>query len=370
MFLIQRLGTAHYFAGNLERAGELTERGLDLAEALGLPENLCRGWNTKAMLIGTRRPEEARGLYQLAADTALAHEAYLSACSGNTNLADFAFRRDQYAESLAYLEQALAIARRVGDRPLEWFGVSETTYALTMLGRWDEALARFAEIPDEVIGRESDVISPVTGILEIYLQRGQLGEARRLLGRYEKLARSGDVQVESCYLPGLAAVRIGEGDHSAGLVAAEQAFATREKLGITLQSVKFGFLHALEAARALGDEPKANELLEIVEALPPGLSAPFLEATAKRFRGHLAGADPGADRHFTAAAAQLRALELPFYLAVAQLEHGEWLSARGRQDDALLLFAEARETFEHLQAQPWLERVDAVAPGSPAEVLA
>jgi hypothetical protein len=134
--------------------------------------------------------------------------------------------------------------------------------------------------------------------------------------------------------------------------------------------VKFGFLHGLEAARALGDEQKLNELLGIVEALPPGLSAPFFEATAQRFRGHLAGADPGADRHFTAAAAQLRALELPFHLAVVQLEHGEWLLARERQDDALLLLTEARETFEHLQAQPWLERADAVAPGSPAEVLA
>jgi predicted ATPase/class 3 adenylate cyclase len=368
--LIQRLGNAQYFAGNPERAAELTERGLDLAEALRLPERLCRGWNSKAMVIQPRRPEEARGLFQLALDTALANEVYLVASSACTNLADLAFRRDQYAESVVYLEQALGIVRRAGDRPVEWFSLSELSYALTMLGRWDEAFARFAEIPDEAIGREFDVLSPISGILEIYLQRGQLGEARRLLGRYEKLGRSGDVQAESCYLPGLAAVRIAEGDHAAGLVVAEQALATREKLGITIQSVKFGLLHGLEAARALGDEQKLNELLGVVEALPPGLSAPFFEATAQRFRGHLAGADPGADRHFTAAAMQLRALELPFYLAVAQLEHGEWLSARGRQDDAQPLLAEARDTFEHLQAQPWLERVDAVAPGSPAEVLA
>jgi predicted ATPase/class 3 adenylate cyclase len=370
VLLIQRLGNNHYFAGNPERADELTERALDLAEALELPEFLCRGWNNKAMIIGPRRPEEARGLFQLALETALANEVFLSASSSCTNLSDLAFRRDQYAESLAYLEQALGIARRIGERPSEWFCLSEMTYALSMLGRWEEALARFSEIPDEAIGRESDVISPVSGILEFYLHRGALGEARRLLGRYEKIARSGDVQAESCYLPGLAAVRIAEGDHSGGLVAAEQALATREKLGITIQSVKFGFLHGLEAARALGDEQKMIELLGLVEALPPGLSAPFFEATARRFRGHLAGTDPGADRHFSAAAAQLRALELPFYLAVVQLEHGEWLLARGRQDDAMPLLAEARETFEHLQAQPWLERVDGVAPGAIAEVPA
>jgi class 3 adenylate cyclase len=45
-----------------------------------------------------------------------------------------------------------------------------------------------------------------------------------------------------------------------------------------------------------------------------------------------------------------------------------WLRARGRPDDAQSLLAEARDTFEHLQARPWLDRVDAVAPGAMAEV--
>ena len=60
---------------------------------------------------------------------------------------------------------------------------------------------------------------------------------------------------------------------------------------------------------------------------------------------------------------------MPFLLAVVQLEYGEWLNARGRPEDAAKpLLAEARETFERLQAQPWLDRVDAVFPGAPAEV--
>jgi hypothetical protein len=165
-------------------------------------------------------------------------------------------------------------------------------------------------------------------------------------------------------------VRLAEGNHGAALTAGEQAFAARESQGITSQNVKLGFLHALEAAFALGDHSKANELLEIVEALPPGLSSPLLRSTAHRFRAHLAGDDPGADRHFTAAAAQLRPLELPFHLAVAQLEHGEWLMARGRPDDAQPLFAEARETFERLGAKPWLQRIDAIQAGAGAEIPA
>src|SRR5262249_48005619 len=97
----------------------------------------------------------------------------------------------------------------------------------------------------------------------------------------------------------------------------------------------------------------------IVEELPPGLRPPFLDATAHRFRARLAGEDPATDREFAAAAAQLRELELPFHLAVVQLEHGESLTAQGRRDDAEPLLAEARETFERLQAPPWLDRLDA-----------
>jgi hypothetical protein len=96
--------------------------------------------------------------------------------------------------------------------------------------------------------------------------------------------------------------------------------------------------------------------------LPPGLRPPLFEALAHRFRGRLAGDEPGADQEFTTAAGQLRALELPFHLAVVQLEHGEWLAAQGRPADADELLAQARETFEDLGATPWVERATAAAP--------
>ncbi len=367
--LILRLGNLHFFAGNTERAAELTERGLDLAEALQLPEHLARGWDTRAMLISPRRPEEARGLFQLALDTALAHDLHRQAAGACTDLSDLGFQRDRYSESLTHLEQALSIARRIGNRPNEWFALSEMTYALTMLGRWQEALARLAEIPDDQIGKDSGLLGPASGILELYLHRGQLDQARRMLSRYEELGRSGDVQAESCYQPALAAVRLAEGNHQAALAAAEQAFATRETLGIANQGAKLGFLHALEAARALADSAKLNELIEAVEALPAGLRPPFLDAIAHRFRAHLAGDDPGADRHFTTAEAQLRAHELPFHLAVAQLEHAEWLTSQERAGDAAPLLAQARQTFEQLDAKLWLERLDAATAAAPAEVL-
>jgi len=369
VFLILRLGRAHFFAGNLERAAELTERGLDLAEALHLPEQLVSGWTVKAHLLSWGRPEEARGLYRLALDTAIEHELSDGATVGYVNLSDLGFGRDRYAESLGHLEQALTIARRVGDRRREWFALSEMTYALTMLGRWDEALARLGEIPDEQMGRDVTLISPASGILELYLHRGQLEQAHQLLGRFEEFGSSGDAQAESAYLCALAAVRLAGANHRAALAAAERAIAMREQVGVGLQGVKIGFLHALEAARALADDANLNQLLEIVDGVPAGLRPPFLTATAHRFRAHLAGIDPSADRHFTTAAAQLRALELPFYCAVVLLEHAEWLTARGRPDDARPLLAEARDTFERLEAKPWLGRLDVASAPAEAAVL-
>jgi tetratricopeptide (TPR) repeat protein len=225
-----------------------------------------------------------------------------------------------------------------------------------------------AEIPYEHMGGMGQVSSVLNGVLEFQLQRGRLEEARELFGRFEELGRSSEVQMQGGYQAAVAAIRLAEGNHEAALAAAERAIATRESTGIDSQGPKLGVIHALEAAHALRQYGKTNELLELVDTLPPGLRPPLLEATAHRFRAHLAADDPGADRHFTAAAAQLRALELPFQLAVVQLEHGEWLTARGRPDDAHPLLAEARDTFERLGALPWIERAAALESGATAEV--
>jgi hypothetical protein len=240
-----------------------------------------------------------------------------------------------------------------------------------MLGRWDESLARFAEIPDEQLGTDTNLASPLTGVLQLHLHRGELEQARRLLARFEQLSRSGDVQVRGGYHLGEAAIRLAEGRPRDALAAAELAFAGRATLGISSQDVKLGFLHALEAALELDDRDKADELLTTVEQLSVGLRPPFLAAVVDLFRARLSADTPAADRHYTAAAAQMRALELPFQLAVVLLEHGEWLAGRNRDGDAEPLVAEAHDTFERLGATPWLERAARLSPaGREPELVA
>ena len=111
------------------------------------------------------------------------------------------------------------------------------------------------------------------------------------------------------------------------------------------QAVKQGLVWAVESALALGERGRADELLAAVEALPPGLRAPFLEAQTQRFRARMSNDEAG----FKSAAAGFREYDIPFWLAVTLLEHGELTG------DASLL-DEAREIFERLGAAPWLER--------------
>ena len=47
-----------------------------------------------------------------------------------------------------------------------------------------------------------------------------------------------------------------------------------------------------------------------------------------------------------------------FWLAVTQLEHSECLIQQDRHAEAEPLITEAHETFERLEAKPWLERLD------------
>jgi hypothetical protein len=49
-------------------------------------------------------------------------------------------------------------------------------------------------------------------------------------------------------------------------------------------------------------------------------------------------------------------LELPFWLAVTQLEHAEWLARAGRLSEAEALLSSAGQAFASLRARPWIER--------------
>ena len=182
-------------AAPLLRGEPRARRGADRAWArhrrsrCRLPEVLARGWNTQGEIDRAPAPprrREASTSWRSTRRSVELHDCERSCC---INLSDLAFQRDRYAESLE-VPRAGARSWRAGPAtaPAEWFALSEMTYALAMLGRWDEALARLAEIPDEQLGTRT-LRSLLNGVLEFYLHRGGSTQARELLARFESLGR-------------------------------------------------------------------------------------------------------------------------------------------------------------------------------------
>jgi hypothetical protein len=132
-------------------------------------------------------------------------------------------------------------------------------------------------------------------------------------------------------------------------------------LQLGIDPLRWSLPTALEAAFALRDSAKVDELLAIVEALPPGQLVPRVHAHGSRFaarRSALEGDAVAADTGYRAASQLYREIGAVFELALTALEHGEWLIAQERLADAEPPLAEAEEIFTRLRARPWLERVE------------
>jgi hypothetical protein len=153
-----------------------------------------------------------------------------------------------------------------------------------------------------------------------------------------------------------------EGNPAEALRIAEEALPDGEKMGQRHPFFKLTLVEAVEAAFELDDLDKVTDLLGEWERMRPVDRTPLHEAQRARFVARLAalrGWRDDAVDGYGRAAAIFRELQMAFFLAVTLLELGELTG-----DEAAL--EEAREIFERLDAKPWLERVDAVAPAAAA----
>ncbi|MGZ4308230.1 MAG: adenylate/guanylate cyclase domain-containing protein [Gaiellaceae bacterium] len=353
--LAARLALTYWFLGDLERSSERVEVALDLSEAYGYERPLVMALRAKAALAFSKgRVEESSAFANHSLALALEHELTQDVGVSYFTGSDTEFRRDRYEVALELLRDSLALGRKLGSRPYEWAALAEMTYPLYMLGRWDEALNMLPEPTEEQTRSGGVLLSLLTAVLEIHLQRGRIEEARNLFSLFSHLEGSRDRQDTSCYLGARASLQLAEGRLREALVDAEAAIEAAQTLGYAQQALKQGVVVALEAGVQLGERDKVDELIAFLEEAPPGRRAPFLEAQARRFQGRLSEDEA----EFRAAETILRERSLPFWLAVVQLEHAESLVASGRGGEAGPLLAEARETFERLEAAPWLARLE------------
>jgi hypothetical protein len=176
---------------------------------------------------------------------------------------------------------------------------------------------------------------------------------------FAHLEHSSDIQDRGCYLAATAVLRRAEGRLDEAVEAGLGTLEPAEVLGPGFQGAKHGVVDALEAALALGDRARAEELFAFVDGLAPGLRPPYLDAHMLRLRAREAGDANG----LAAAATRFRALSIPFWLGVTLLEQAE---ALGDGAEAAQLRTEAREIFEQLGATPWVERAGVPVPAEAA----
>jgi predicted ATPase/class 3 adenylate cyclase len=361
--LAAQVGRLHTLKGDFEAGSERLETALELAEAFWLPEVLAEALNTAGVIMTFRsRLEQAQALIKRSLELALEYELPAAALRAYNNLGDILNRRDRCREAAEELENGIAYARRVGDRNWEHTLLGELSWSLVLTGRWPEALSLLSHVPAERLVELTSTF--LITLPEPLVAQGRLDDARHLLSLHARHETATDIQQRTGYRVAEAVLLHAEGKERQALAAAEEVLAELVEIRPADQQVKVAFPQALEAALALGELERADQILATVEALPPGRLAPSLRGHAARARARLAaheGETGKAESAFAAATATFREFGMPFWLAATLTDHGEWLVSEGRALEAEQLLAEARETFERLGAEPWLSRVEKAA---------
>ena len=372
--LAAQLGRFMFFAGQTDLALQRIETALEAAEALWLPEVFSNALNTKAIILSAfGRKREGLALLRYALEVGVEHDKPSAALRAYYNLADTLCDMDVYEEAAGFVRDGLALAGKVGNRWWEW-NLLGLGYPFYSLGDWDELQAMRSSLREEdwLDARLAFGATLSSGV-PVSVHRGELEEAERVVTLFAELETSADVQERAYHGCAKSTLLLARGMATEALEIADASFETRSAMGVTHQAVKESFVVAVGAALNLGELTKAAELLATVDVLPQGEPARFYRAQSSRFHAQLAarrGELDEVERRFKGAAGLFREIATPFYLAVTELEHGEWLAGQGRPDEADPLLSEAREIFERLGATPWLERAaQASRAGSEAEVV-
>jgi tetratricopeptide (TPR) repeat protein len=370
--VLTRLSRVEALGGDLESATPLVEQALQLTEEFALEEELLHALCTKSMLLlFAGRWVEARLLVEGAMARARAAELHERWLNSANNLGVLLEYSDRFAETLTLSDEMLAVARQRGDSQAMAAARLGDIPSLVELGHWDDALARAAEA--EQLQASPAALSEAIFGVPVLCERGDLEAAAALLAPHEWQREAEHTEFLASFAVTEARLLRSRNSLAEALAAAERGLACRGELGIASRKVKLSLVEALEAALALDDLVKADELITILDELQPGQLTPILAGERARFHARIAarrGATESVEHDFQTAARTFGEHSLVFRHALTLLEHAEWLVEQERPADARPLLDQAREAFEQLRATPWVERVDAIELGSQAEVPA
>jgi class 3 adenylate cyclase/tetratricopeptide (TPR) repeat protein len=371
--LQEALGSSLIFVGHLEEASAPIEEALLLAQHYELAETLVAALVSRSLLLHfVGRYEEARIGHE--GSLAIARRLGITEMEirAEGNLADLCMTRD-IPGAEEHCRAMLALARRWGVRRSEAIAAENLIYVLTMAGRFEEAYEAATDLRPGVEGSfDASWLSCQTAILDALRGRGTA--AREHLASGHGMATSDDPQDRAIYAAGESIVAVAEQNFPLGLEAALRAIEEFRRGGIPLanESIRLSFPEGIDAALALGDLDQAEQLVELLEARPPGEVPPFLQSQLGRARsllGAARGGDEGVEEGLVGAREQFQSLNYPFWVARAQLDLAGWLAGRGRTQESAQLAARAAVSFEAIGAAPMLARARALVEPETAREL-
>ena len=356
-----QIGRLKFFQGDLEDALKKCDFALRIAEARFLPEVISMALNTKSLAMEAwTRPEEALGLRKHALELALEHDLTAAALRAYFNLSYSYTLRGELAKSADHDARGLALARRLGNRNFEWSFLGHQAYASFFRGEWDEVVRLSTEIPrpDDVAAAKFAWSAMAIPLSYVWSYRGETAKAWEAIRFFEGAEKDSDLQLRSAYCSSLGLLRLVEGRADDALTLGRIAFdAFRETKASDLYCC-VGLAVHLDAALELGREADAESALAAADQVPEVERRGFITAHLARARGRRAAAagDPSATEQFLTATAEFERLAVPFWKALTQLEHAEWLHEQGRPDEAEILASEAAAVFERVRTPAFLER--------------
>jgi tetratricopeptide (TPR) repeat protein len=344
------LGTVFTFEGRLEEAAPLFEEALMTLEREqawpALTQSLI-GYGI--YMITSHRHRSAHALYREALVLAEEHDLPSAALRARYNLAGLALDQHRFADCLAEVDEALAVARERGDRTWEHMLHTQSIGALVILGRWDEAIdtgENFLSHSDQ------NGVVTATFLASVAAARSSEDLLRRCRDAAEPWVEGANLDLRCSAITTLARVALHDDDPRRALEMAQAV--VEEKYGTSAETLAEAYGIAVEAAGELADETAMSTLAAWVDDLPPARAGSLLRAGRARLLAELAvrqGDAVAATRHEGQAIDILRGVGARPLLARALLDR-----ARHHGDpDAQ---AETRAIATDLEATAWLERMD------------